>query len=146
MAELAVLGLAGNIVQFVDFGIRLFRELKELYKSAEGAKAEHLALEAKTTDLKYLAQKLQQTVGPATQDDIALGKLAAGCEKLACELLGVLDKLKVKKEQTQKLASFQQVLIFVLKEKHVRALENRLEKYREQLANRLIYILRFVSP
>ena len=76
---------------------------------------------------------------------IALGKLAAGCEKLACELLGVLDKLKVKKEQNQKLASFQQVLILVLKEKDVRALEKRLEKYREQLSKRLIYFLRFVS-
>jgi hypothetical protein len=39
MAELAALGLAGNIVQFVDFGIRLFRDLKELYKSPEGGKA-----------------------------------------------------------------------------------------------------------
>jgi hypothetical protein len=145
MAELAALSLAGNIVQFVDFGIRLFRDLNELYKSPEGAKAEHLELEAVTTDLKCLAQNLQQTVGPSTQDDIALGKLAAGCEKLACELLGVLDKLKVKKEQNQKLASFQQVLILVLKEKDVRALEKRLEKYREQLSKRLIYFLRFVS-
>jgi hypothetical protein len=109
------------------------------------ARQEHLELEAVTTDLKCLAQKLQQTVGPATQDDIALGKLAAGCEKLACELLGVLDKLKVKKEQNKKLASLQQVLIFVLKEKDIQALEKRLEKYREQLAKRLIYFLRFVS-
>jgi hypothetical protein len=101
--------VAGNIVQLVDFGIRLFRDLNELHKSPEGAKAEHLELETVTTDLKCLAQNLQQTVAPATQDDIALGKLAAGCEKLACELLGVLDKLKVKKEQNQKLASFQQV-------------------------------------
>jgi hypothetical protein len=145
MAELAALGLAGNIVQFVDFGIKLFRHGKELYKSAEGGKAEHLELEAVTTDLKRLAQQLQQTVGPATQDDIALGKLAAGCEKLACELLEVLEKLKVKKEQNRKWESFQQALSLVLKEKDIRALEKRLEKYREQLGKRLIYILRFVS-
>ncbi len=51
MAELAAIGLAGDIVQFIDFGIKLSRDFKEPYQSAEGRKARHLELEDVTIDL-----------------------------------------------------------------------------------------------
>jgi hypothetical protein len=144
MAELAALGLASNVVQFVDFGIKLFRDGKELYESAQGSIAEQRELQAVTADLRDIVQKLHPTVHPATQDDAALARLAADCEKLATELLGVLDKLKVKEGQNRKWVSFKQALALVLKEKEIRGLEQRLERYRDQLSKRLLYILRFV--
>lgn len=47
----AALSVAINIVQFVDFGCRIFSETKELYKSSNG-----LANEA--AELEYISQTL----------------------------------------------------------------------------------------
>jgi DNA repair exonuclease SbcCD ATPase subunit len=144
MAELAAIGLAGNIVQFVDFGFKLSRDFKELYQSAEGGKAKHLELEDLMTDLESLCQKLQKTTGPATQDDEELRDLARACAKLARELLAMLEKVKVNKERNPKLASLKQALKNIWKDKDISALEERLGRYREQLNQRLVYILRYV--
>jgi hypothetical protein len=144
MAELAAIGLAGNIVQFVDFGIKLSHDFKELYQSAEGGKAKHLELEDVTTDLESLCQKLQNTTIPATQDDEELRNLARTCAKLARDLLAMLEKVKANKERNPKLATFKQALKNIWKDKDISDLEQRLGRYREQLNQRLIYILRYV--
>jgi hypothetical protein len=144
MAELAAIGLAGNIVQFVDFGLKLSRDFKDLYQSAEGGKAKHLELEDVTTDLESLCQKLQESTSLAPQDDEELRDLARGCAKLARELLAMLEKVKVNKERNPKLATFKQALKNIWKDKDISDLEQRLGRYREQLNQRLIYILRCV--
>lgn len=144
MAELAALGLASNIVQFIDFGLTLFHEGKELYDSDEGGSAQRLELETVTEDLNDIAQELQQGALPANKGDAALRKLGADCEKLAKELLGILDKLKVKDGQNRKWASFKQAVKGMVKDGKIRNIEARLQKYREQLGERLLYILRFV--
>jgi len=146
MAELAALGLASNIVQFIDFGITLFHEGKEIYESSEGSSAKRLELETITADLRDIVHELQPTIHPVTKDDAALGRLAKDCEKLATDLLCLLDKLKVKESQHPKWASFKQALNSVLKEGAIRNLESRLEKCRDQLGKRLLYMLRFVVP
>jgi hypothetical protein len=146
MAELAAIGLAGNLVQFVDFGFKLSRDFKDLYQSAEGGKAKHLELEDVTIDLESLCQKLQESTSPAPQDDEELRDLARGCAKLARELLAMLEKVKVNKERNPKLATFKQALKNIWKDKDISDLEQRLGRYREQLNQRLIYILRCVLP
>jgi hypothetical protein len=144
MAELAAIGLAGNIVQFVDFGFKLSHDFKELYESTEGGKTKHLELQDVTTDLESLCQKLQNKTSPATQDDEDLRNLARACTKLARELLAMLEKLKANKERNPKLATFKQALKNIWKDKDISDLEQRLGRYREQLNQRLIYILRYV--
>jgi hypothetical protein len=144
MAELAAIGLAGNLVQFVDFGFKLSRDFKDLYQSAEGGKAKHLELEDVTIDLESLCQKLQESTSPAPQDDEELRDLARSCAKLARELLAMLEKVKVNKERNPKLATFNQALKNIWKDKDISDLERRLGRYREQLNHRLIYILRYV--
>ena len=42
---MAALGLAGNIVQFVDFSIKLVGKVHEIHKSVDGALAENLDIE-----------------------------------------------------------------------------------------------------
>jgi hypothetical protein len=115
MAGLAALGLASNVVQFVDFGLKLFSEAHELYKSTQGSRNEDLELESITLDLKRLAQNLHSTAKPSpghsrprklSEDEATLQKLAIGCEELANELLKLLDDLKVKGPQNRKWKSF----------------------------------------
>jgi len=150
MAELAALSLAGNIVQFVDFGIKLFSEARDLYESAQDGRTEDLELESVTLDLKSFAQSLHSNAKPGSQpkkpsaDDIALMKLAVSCEKLANELLKLLDDLKVKGQQNRRWKSFRQALRHVKKAEKINKLEVRLEKLRKQITTHLIGILRFV--
>jgi hypothetical protein len=150
MAELAALGLASNIVQFVDFGIKLFSEARDLCESAQESRTEDLELESVTLDLKKFAQSLHPTAqpGPAPKslsaDDIALQKLAISCEKLASELLKLLDDLKVKGQHNRRWKSFRQALRHVRKEEKINKLEERLERFQKQITTHLVGILRFV--
>lgn len=52
------LGLAGNLVQFVDFLYKLLSESKSLYASSIGASAENIILETVAKDLNLLTDKL----------------------------------------------------------------------------------------
>jgi hypothetical protein len=61
MDPLSALSLAGNIVQFVDFGLKLLSGAVELYKSPSGTLAAHHELELVTTDLSALVIKLRQS-------------------------------------------------------------------------------------
>lgn len=40
MAEPATLSVAGNIVQFVDFGVKLFSSSRKLHRSGKGSHEE----------------------------------------------------------------------------------------------------------
>jgi nucleotidyltransferase/DNA polymerase involved in DNA repair len=147
MAELAALGLAGNIITFIDFGVKLFREGQQIYASASGTTEEQTELEAITTDIKLLAQKLQPSLNATatlTRDESELRRLAQGCEELTEDLLKVLRKLRGHNGGNRKWESFKQALGRVLKEKEIRNLEERLARYQNQIGQRLIYLLRYV--
>lgn len=45
MDPLTALGLASNIVQFVDFASKLISQSHEIYQSADGALEDNVALE-----------------------------------------------------------------------------------------------------
>ncbi|TVY39372.1 hypothetical protein LSUB1_G003985 [Lachnellula subtilissima] len=56
---LAALGVAGNIVQFVDFTVKLISKSHELHKSADGASTGNKDLEAIAGNLKRLTERLR---------------------------------------------------------------------------------------
>ena len=55
---LAALGLASNIVQFVEFGCRLFSQSKELYRSSSGLLDEAVELDNIARSLSRLSDNL----------------------------------------------------------------------------------------
>jgi hypothetical protein len=59
METLAIIGLVGNIVQFVVFSGKLISKSTELYRSSEGALAEHIDIETVTSHLVLLNSKLK---------------------------------------------------------------------------------------
>jgi hypothetical protein len=61
---LSALSIAGNIVQFIDFGSKLLNSSREVYHSAEGLSSNHQHLEQITQSLIDLNTKLSQN--PAT--------------------------------------------------------------------------------
>ena len=58
MEVIAAIGLAGNIIQFVDFGGILISKTTEIQKSGTGALAGNINIEAVTNNLAILRTKL----------------------------------------------------------------------------------------
>ncbi|KAL8797113.1 MAG: hypothetical protein Q9195_000580 [Heterodermia aff. obscurata] len=89
------IGLATNVVQFVDFSWGLLCDSKRLYDSGTGLSAENEDLEMISNDLLrlYCALTAPSSVG-AIPDQ--MGNLAFQCKSVAEELLTALNKVKEK--------------------------------------------------
>ncbi len=140
MDPVAALGLAGNIVQFVDFSCKVLCDAKSLYGSSTGASAENDVLEAIGSDLVNLSHALIAPSAPGTVPE-SLRSLASRCKDVATELLGTLDKIKVRGPH-QKWKSFVQALRSVWEKERIEELVKRMERLRNETQYRLQLMIR----
>lgn len=132
----SALSLAAAIVQFVDFSSKLVSKGYHIYQSANGALPENLELEGISRDLSLINVKLRanQSSGPMTKDQESLESLSNDCTKMADELLGRLEKLKVTDDtKHRKLKSFRQALKTVWNKQALDEMSSRLKDLRAQL-------------
>lgn len=140
MEALAAVGLAGNIVQFIDFSCKLFDQANSIYHS-------HTGSSESTQDLGYIAQHLQSLSAklsrdahtqPQAQNSVALQnqrdlrQLAQKCQGASNELQSALHALKAK-DSNSKWSSFRAALSSTWKQAEVDALAKRLSDYRLEL-------------
>ena len=145
MDSLSALSLASAIVQFVDFGFKLLVESSELYRSPEGALADNVELKSTAEDLLQVSAGLRASFSHArlSEEEVVLRQISASCEKVADELLAALDDLMVKGQRT-KWKSTRRAFRSIWKEKQIREIEMRLDRFRGQLMVRLLAILRYM--
>jgi hypothetical protein len=141
METLAIIGLVGNIVQFVDFSSKLISKSTELSQSSKGALAEHIEIETATNHLVLLNSKLKDA--STTTGDGALESLCISCGTAADNLLAALDKVKVKDKQ-HRWKSIRKALRSVWSKEEIEDLERRLAKCREELNFHVAVDLRWV--
>ena len=145
----SALGLASNVVQFVDFGTKLFAGAAELYHSVDGTLAVNAQLETITKDLSSMSAELGTAnhygTQPVSADVKNLMELALSCKQLADEVLVVLTKLKVPNGHGR-WKSIRQALAGAWKEKEIRAYVERLDRFRSQMTAHLIAILGLIFP
>ena len=140
---LSALSLAGTVVQFVDFTIKILDKGRQIYKSADGSTAEHEDLNAITNDLIGLNERLKSSmhsrraVKQLSLDEQALEGVASDCSSIAQELLDQLQKLKLQGKKT-KMKSLHQTLKNVWNKGNLEELEDRLARYREELEVHLL--------
>jgi N-terminal domain on NACHT_NTPase and P-loop NTPases len=134
------IGLAASIVQFVDYGTRLFSKSKEIYHSATGASSENVDLQIICTTLGELSEDLASasptylSLSPSySKDEKALVTLAHECNKAASELLSILDKLQNRKGHT-KFTSFRQALLVMWNENRIAEISKKMNRFRDQVA------------
>jgi hypothetical protein len=147
MDPLSILSLAGNIVQFVDFGHKLLSDSRQLYKSSTGTLETHVQLELVTSDLQALILKLRQTKLltdsaaplPKQQTHKDLEDLCDEAEKVAQELITRLNSLKSKDGKPRKWESVQLAVKMAWKEEELNRLKNRLSEFRAVLETRLVF-------
>ena len=140
MDPIAALGLAGNIVQFVDFSCKVLQDTKNLYESSTGASAENDVIETICNDFFDLNKALTAPSDSETIPDSILN-LASNCKGVAVEILLLLNKIKVYGPK-RKWKSFTQALRSVWKKEQIEELVRRMERLRNETQFRLQLMLR----
>jgi len=152
MDPLSALSLAGSIVQFVDFGIKLLSGAGELYRSHTGTLKINDQIELTTNDLKALIIKLRCSFYPDTrpdpinEDDEAqrdsFRRICDEATDVAQELLERLSKLKVGDESHRTIRSFKQAIEATWKKKEIIALQGRLQSLKNLLETKVLFSVR----
>jgi hypothetical protein len=144
MDPLTALGLAGNVVQFVDFTSKLISGAYEVYSSSTGTTAETADLSTVIEDLEVVTRRLTPTLNkPRTDDEIALSNLVSKCQKLSGDLLKVLNKLKSKNPHS-KWESVRVTWAAIRKKEHLASIEKRVYNYRNEILLRISIMMRRV--
>jgi hypothetical protein len=146
MAEaFAVLNIAANIAQFVDYAHRLISGGKEIYNSLDGARDEHKALRVIIDDIKNLNHESQPGLNsqPSSTDEIGFRNLAAECEPLADKLLAILKDLEVPSDaRFRALQAVRQTFRSAAKKKDIQDLQQRLTDIDVRLRERASRMLK----
>lgn len=139
-------GLASAILTFVDFSSKIIAGSYDIYTSASGSSDENVDLRRVTEDLQLLTQRLnptRATIIPAVQtnDDVVLAELARNCQQVAAELLAMLKTLQTQTPNSKR-DSLRVALRSLRKKREVESLEKRLERYRRQIFDRTLLMMR----
>ena len=165
LESIASLGLVSNIVQFVEFGCRLFSQSKELYRSSNGLADEAVELENIAKSLSrlsknlmlehpfsshFLSDDIDVQFQPANElekysDETGLTLIATECKKVADELSEALNQVRVKnsgkKNSRKKWQCFRVTLTRIWKPEMIDNILRRLEQLSSQLTICLVKIL-----
>lgn len=145
MAEaFAALSIAANIAQFVVYAKQLISGGKEIYSSLDGAQNEHEALKAMIEDIRHISDDADLLPPPtlASPDEKRLLILAAQCEPVADELMGILKDLEVPHDaRFRGLQSVRQTIRSSMKKKTIQDLQRRLEDIDGHLRYRTLRML-----
>lgn len=144
LESLAAFGLAANIIQFVQFGYKLFSESRVLYKASDKRVEESVELEIISKALKRLSDDLAaipSSTTPQPQAEAELLPLAKCCQTIADELLVALKELQVKGAKG-KWQCFRSALKRIWKSQEIESMARRLDSISAHLSNCLISVLK----
>jgi hypothetical protein len=164
MDPLTTLSLAGTVVQFVDFGTRLFTESYGLFKSTGESLAAHEEREFITRDLIVLISKLNHLAFDSTSGNVDISQtvvelqspLESLCDRaktIAEEILNKLNELKIPREivsKGSKLKRAAKSLQVVIRSSWSRTelddLLERLGELRKSIDTNVLFDLRLAIP
>ncbi|KAI2627376.1 hypothetical protein GGS26DRAFT_599295 [Hypomontagnella submonticulosa] len=138
MAELAAIGLAASILQFIDIGYSIVSSATEAYGSVSGMSTETSNLLITIRSLKQVSAQLQST-SLTMPEHASLRELSAQCQDLSEELIHILRSLRVKKK-----GSVRESLRVAFKswqnQSKIKSIHKRLGDCREQIQLELILL------
>lgn len=135
---LSVIGLTGNIVQFVRFCGTLLNKSQEIYRSADRALVDYLELEALTIHLDKLMVGMMMELGSDTERQ--LENLCQQCSSTAQGLLQAVKELNIG-GKNKRWKSFRQALSTICSSDRIQSMSSRLEAFRRQIDMPLIVLL-----
>ncbi|KAH9241470.1 hypothetical protein K456DRAFT_46501, partial [Colletotrichum gloeosporioides 23] len=143
MEPLAALGLASNVLQFVEFSSNIVRDASKVYHSASGLPAELEDVAIITGSLEsYMGRLSPPALLPsAPPDDKALATLVSNCQKTCGELNQLVERMEGKNPGSRK-DSFRVAWKSLRGKGKLEELEKRLDRYRSQILSQLVHMLR----
>ncbi|KAI9658401.1 MAG: hypothetical protein M1821_002534 [Bathelium mastoideum] len=147
MEAIAALGIASNIIQFVDFGLKVVSKGNRIYRSNDGSLAEYNDLELVTNDLLILQKGIEQSLEAPSLNDSdedddkeAMKALLLASDKAAIDLLQHLNMAKAQ-GRFRRWKSLRQALKSIWSKKEIEELSSRLSMLRDELQTRTIISL-----
>ncbi|KAG4436838.1 hypothetical protein IFR05_007687 [Cadophora sp. M221] len=140
MDPITALALTGNILQFIDFGLKATSKARDIYLSADGVTAENADLEALIVDIAAVTTKLAASSANTSGND-SLDEICRRCTASAKDLIAALQKLKMD-GQKGKWKSARKGLKAVWGKKKVDELQGRLEGWRDEIQFHVVVQLR----
>ncbi|KLO81697.1 small s protein [Fusarium fujikuroi] len=134
MDPLSSVGLASNILQFVEFSVKLVSKGVEIYSSTDGAPLQHADLRASLDNLRELAAPFRQRKNlrlSRDPDEIRIVQTAIACNEIAHDLEDALDGLVATPHSMT--SSVLKALQSVWEQGKIDYMVGRLEGYRSDL-------------
>ena len=147
MEPLVAIGLAGNIVTFLEFAGKLVSKGHKIYNSADGTLIENSQLHAVARNLVTLNNRIADSVenskfrGPFSITELELKKVCEACNKSAKSLLQALELLKAPGRHG-KWRSLRQAFKCVWTKHEIDRMSSQLQSYRKELDTILLVSLR----
>ncbi|KAI8295087.1 hypothetical protein K4K56_000211 [Colletotrichum sp. SAR 10_98] len=142
MDPLTALGLVANIVPFIEIAAKVIKTAKEIHDSESGGLNDNINLEKYATQLnQHYSNLLAPDFPDLIVDDKELCILAAECQKLADDLLDVLERIKPA-DRSSKWQSLKSAAKNLWRATDKEMLEKRLELCRSQIEAQLNQRLR----
>jgi hypothetical protein len=138
----SALGLAGNIVQFVDFASKLVSKSVKLYRSSSGESTEY-TLEQVIKDFHNLSDGLViQYSSSGPEADKGIVNLARACKSEAEKLSAVLARVQIK-HGSRLLQSIHQALADEWRKNEIEEFRTNLAQLQTQLLLHLVKLTRY---
>jgi hypothetical protein len=148
MDPFTAIGLAGNIIAFLEFGYNVLSKAKNIQSSASGASSANASLASMTQRLDDAASALQGS-GAGTvmsSQEQSLLQLATECHELSADLLKLLEALRAKDPSSKRSAlkaAFREMV--GQRKDEAKELERRLDRCRQQLMIELTSVTRYAT-
>jgi predicted RNase H-like nuclease (RuvC/YqgF family) len=134
MDPFTAIGLAGNILTFIDLGLKFVSQTKGIYDSQSNSTAENDDLSIMATRFTTAMSEMQSKLpsGNLSKDEQALKELVEECSNISGELQNLLAGLKAKKPKSKR-SSMKAAFRDWRKKPEKEDLHKRLESSRQQL-------------
>lgn len=133
-------GLASSIISFIEVANKIVRGSYEVYKSSTGATEENDHTALVVGDLRRVTHSLSQHA--ESTNDEELRRLSTSCFELSGDLMCLLERFLP--QGRGKWQSFTAACRVLRKQKEVGVMEGRLDRYRQQISQRLLLLLLYV--
>jgi hypothetical protein len=151
MDAITALGVAGNVVQFIDFGQKLLSTSFEIYKATNGASTRNKesetllkdfieSIDTVSADLVQYGTRLGLTLQQTTSSN-GLQEIVDDCRSLAADLLARFEKLKLERKPGR-WKSVLRAVKCMWAESELQDWQARLVRYQSQLEWRILVSLR----
>ncbi|KAI9660684.1 MAG: hypothetical protein M1821_010036 [Bathelium mastoideum] len=141
MDPLSAIGLASNIIGFVEFTSKLVSGAYEIYSSTARMTDEHADLTKVIEDVHVVTRRLGYSAAPAvTDDEAALIGLIEECRKLSEDLIRALQRLQTKNPRSKRESLH--IAWRAMREKsNLESLEKRIDRYRREILDRIVIMM-----